>query len=394
MYIYIFNPVFKWLGFGLNLVLLGVSFFYAFLNFVETKRYLKAYRHEIWIILFIISFLFLRIQTATTQEGYDEVFRVVDMLLSQLLIPMFIVRFVLIKCKEAGFYNIMITVGVVAALITLVCALSPAVNMFVRGLQTDREFSGMSTTSQMELGYRCFGLATNLTSAYGYMMGVFGSLCLVQMKSRWHYFLFVILFLFAAAVNARTGMMAIFVTLFLLAFNSAYSLSIKQMLLIFVFIAAVFFGYNSLKVYLPSTYDFISSFVDFISDSNNYEGSYYDRNLHFPKTSDGIIWGEGINIYGTNSIYSSDIGFVRNVYLGGFFFIGLLLIHQFVLYKKMIRRSGDFIFIIGLAISVLIFHYKGLVLYTSSAISRFVMLYYFVLVYNELHKKSKILLYK
>ncbi len=391
VYIYIFNPVFKVLDFGLNVFLLLVSGIYAFTHLNLFKKYLKAYKHELWIIIFMMLYLSIGLLL----NGLDNIVGVVrlqEMILTLLFIPFFLVETVISRFKDKGFLNMMITVGLIAATITLLCLIFPQFQNIIRGIQTNREIGVLESSDEFLL--RGFGLGGNLTSAYGYIMGVCGAICLIKLKySRSYYVFYVLLFVLAAAVNARTGMLAVVIAMAFMLMRNVKRFNIGYLLAACILIVLLLYGYQLLEVYFPYAYEFISDFVKFFSSTDNYKGSAYDNMLHFPRTLNGLVFGEGRDVFGIGTEETSDIGFVRDIYMGGIVFVTMLAMYLYILFKKMYRRSGDLILVLILAMSVMLFYYKGLVFYASHAVSRFIMLFYFVLVYNELHK-NRIIVFK
>lgn len=397
LYIYIFNPVFIIPGFGLNNLLLLFAGVYCVINRKVFFRDILLYRRELVLITLMIIYL-LVIVTMTGGGYYEGVTALFGYFTTLLFLPIFLVHALISKVKTQGFFNIMISVGLVAATISILCLLFPGFNMFIRGIQSGEEMESVEDLGLSLL--RSFGLGGNLTSAYGYMMGLFSAYCVLKINrvNKWYYLLFSIVFFVAAIINARTGVFPFFIALIFILFRSLRKFSIKYLLIIGMFVLAGIIAFNYLERKNPEMYDYLYGFFTFFSSSNNFEQSSYSRMWFFPETLQGLIFGEGRNVFGIgdnpNSSVgtTSDIGFVRNVFLGGIVFLFLLLIEQFTLFRNMYKRSGKELFVLVLGLSVLIFHFKGSLCYITTAVSRFVLLFYFVLVYNTRNKKNPIIL--
>lgn len=391
LYVFIFNPVFRWLDYGLNVPLLLVSFIYAVFNFPVFLKYIREYKKELWLIALMMLYLSVMLLFHSNSE-VQGASRLIELVLTLLFIPIFLVNVVLSKHKNKGFLNIIIHVGLIAALITSFCLIFPSVQSFIRGIQTERELASLERLD--ELFIRGFGLGGNLTSSYGYMMGICGGICLLRLNTlRWYYIFYILLFVLGAAVNARTGIIAVVIASVLMLIKQVKHFSISYGIALFLILCLLIWGYRSMEVYLPNAYHFVSDFVDFFLSKDDYRTSSYVRMLHFPKTTLGLWFGDAKDVMGSGGYDSSDIGFVRDIYLGGLVFLSLLMLEQFIMYRKMMHRSGDVLFIIFLSLSVLVFYYKGFMPYISSAVTRFVTLYYFVLVYNKIHKNNIIKIY-
>lgn len=390
-YIYIFNPVFGFIGMGLNNILLLVAGVYFILNSGVFVLNAKMYGTELILICIMIVYLIITVFLSGTGY-YQGALDLLSFLTTLLFLPIFLVNAVLANHKEVGFYNLMINVGLVGAVITALSMVLPGLNTFLRGIQIGNELDVMENLGQLSV--RGFGLGGNLTSAYGYIMGIFASICTLKMieSKKRYYIIYIILFLIAVMVNARTGLFALLITLGYIFLKSVGSFSVRGILLLLGIVAGAFLMLILLKKFSPDMYEFIGEFIDFLSTLSNYEGSAYDQMLHFPETAHGLIFGEGYNIF-LADFMNSDLGYVRNIYLGGILFLTLLMLEQFVAYLKMYHRSGRDIFVIILFLSVNVFHYKGSMFYTPTAVSRFVMLYYFVLVYNYLFEDEPIVMY-
>ena len=383
------------LGFGLNNVLLLVAGVYCLLNRSIFMRDLKLYRKEMALILIMIVYLF--VITLSGGGYYKGVTALFGYFTTLLFLPIFLVHTLLINVKDKGFFNIIIHVGLIAAFISITCFLLPDFNLFIRSIQTDVEMESVDDLGLSML--RSFGLGGNLTSAYGYMMGLLSAFCLLKMPEvkKWYYLIYSLLFLIAAIINARTSVFPFLFSLVFLLLKSLKTLSIKFIAIVGLIIAALGYGlFSYLERNNPEMFDYLYTFIDFFSSYENLEDSAYSSMWFFPETVQGVVFGEGRSVFGADNELnmSSDIGFVRNIYLGGLFFLFLLFNEQFIQYKNMYERSNKELFVIILALSVIVFHYKGSLCYITTAVSRFVMLYYFVLVFNKRSKNQEIVLFK
>ena len=388
LYIYLFNPVFVFPGFGLNNIMLLVAGVYCLLNKEVFLRELSMYRVELFFALLAVLYFMIMsfISDSVYINGVSSLFGLFSTLL---FLPIFLVNVVFKRFNDIGFFFFFFFVGLMAACISVFSLIFPAFNSFIRGIQTDIEMEGVDKLGLESL--RSFGLGGNLTSAYGYIMGIFASICLLIMVEtrQWIYGLYILFFLAAAMINARTGILVFVIALLYVFANSIRRFSIKNIAFIGLIVLIAVSAFLYLQTVNSEMFDYLYSFVEFFITLNDFEDSAYSRMLIFPDTLQGFIWGEGLDVFGGDAGEGSDIGYVRNIFFGGLFFLLLIVAEQFVLFKNMYIRSGRAPFVLMMALSVMIFHYKGCLCYGVNAVSRFLMLYYFLLSYNITHSEEE-----
>ena len=211
LYLYIFNPVFVWPGFGFVLILMAVSLLYFAIHKQTLYNYLAYYQTELYLSIIMILYVpFICIVNGT--DGIQMGVELINWVISTVLVPIFLIE-VFLKKLNCNFFDIILKVGFVASLITCLALFFPPFNVFLRSIQDAREFTEFA---QEQFSFRYFGLANNLSNGYGYVQGILASLCLLRLDIKHkRYVLYFITMIISVVVNARTGLFPIFLTLIL-----------------------------------------------------------------------------------------------------------------------------------------------------------------------------------
>ena len=323
---------------------------------------------------------------ANGEEDLQVVSELITWVIMSTCVPIFLIRVLLVRCKGLVFWDAILFVGFIASLISCIALLVPGVNMFLREIQL--EITGGQSEEQM--AFRFFGLAINLSSAYGYMQGLMASLCLLRLdKNHKRYALYFLTMIISVIINARTGLVPVFLTVLYLVVNAAIKFKVGQLIKLSIAAAFAFISTSFIIRQLPDVSDFVMDFFDqlsimFLEDDNGLENSAYVTMLKFPETATGLIFGEGRSLYGAGAWISSDIGYVNQIFLGGIIFAGSLIIYEIVLYRQIIKMSKEKVFATIFFLSILAFNYKGVNFYAGGAYIKVWILYYFVLVHNQI----------
>lgn len=409
LYLYLYNPIPKWPGVGFVALLMLVALAYGALHYKTVLGYLKYYRAELLLSLFMIVY----VPAICLVNGHAWMPVAKDLVLwlwCVTLVPIFLLEAVLSKYKSIRILDLLLDVGVVAASITLLAVLVPSFNTFLRGIQSFQEYAGVSDMVETQSGYRFFGLASNLVSGYGFVQGILASLCLLKIARKrlirirenrfvkvnregWFYVFAFFALLLSVVVNARTGLFPVILTALFLLLRSLRKRDVRTFVKIGIGVAAVAVAFVVLLKVFPEiaafALDFFLQISGFLGDSG-IGSSAYGTMLKFPDTLTGIVFGEGRSIFLEEMGYRSDIAYVNQLFMGGLVFVAALLVYEFIVYRKICKRSGTFLFPTVCFLSLLIFNYKGTAFYATNAVVKFWMLYYFALVYNKRHRDRPI----
>lgn len=374
LYIYLYNPIFQVLGFGLIKVLLIVSIFYFFYN-KTARNYLLNFKSEFLFLLLIISyiipFVFMGDGTAKVVPYQHFIW-----LLESFLIPVFFIFAFNSIFTSLNYIKIFVVIGFVASLITIYLLINPSVNIWVRSSLIIDTLDITHT----DLDFRGFSLAEGSSFDYGIMQGIILSLCLLNLRKSLLYAIPILPLFISILFNARIGFSVVIITLILMFFNKR--LNFKAI------VGAALVSLVSFQIYNSSSFvsqndsglewglSFFEDTFDFIKGDSS--GSNYDilsdDMLFFPTNAINLIFGEGRNVFGLD-YGGSDIGYVNQIFTGGILYLILLLLFQYYLYKKYKFYSNDKMFFAIIFLTLLVVNIKGNAFFISVGFSRFIILF-------------------
>lgn len=387
LYIYIYNPVFSFIGVGLVNVLLLASIVYAIVKWKRVQYYVGYYRKELKLSFLMILYLVI-IKMVNGVQNYSEVVTMVLWQLTTVLIPIYLLEYVLPKFHIKDLLDFLLKVAFVAAVISILCLLFPQINQVVRSIQITDELDAIKDGT---VDYRCYGLATNLTSAYGAVQGVLASIALLKFdKNRPIYGVYFLFLMAAAAINARTGLLPIIIAVGYKVLSSFKRRPFKTAIYIVAILGVFSYFLAYVASLVPETFEFIAAFfnaiISFVLYGDTDGGAWFnmlETFIRFPDTLRGLIFGEGHTILEVGRFESSDIGFINQIFLGGLIFTLVLLYYEIRLYGKMWKVSHkDFIYML-LFMTAVLMNIKGMNFYISNSFTRLIMLLYFYQFYQK-----------
>ena len=414
LYVYIYNPIPAWPGVGLVSLLMVIALAYGAIHYKTVLGYMKYYKAELLLsacmLLYVPAVCLIQGQNAMTiaRELFMWIWCIT-------LVPIFLLEAVLSHYKSVRFLDLVLDIGIVAGFITLLSVLVPPFNTFIKAIQSSREYAEIADMMELQSGFRCFGLASNLVSGYGFVQGILASLCLLKITRKrfirikekrfvrvngeglFYLFSFLVLLL-SVLVNARTGLFPVLLTVLFLLLRSLKKRDVRTFVKIGIGIVLIVGAFFLLLKRFPEigafVLDFFQQLTSLLFDDAGVGATAYGTMLKFPETLTGLIFGEGRSIFLEETGFRSDIAYINQLFLGGIVFVAMLLVYEFIVYRKICKRSGTFLFPTVFFVSLLIFNYKGTNFYATNAVVKLWMLYYFVLVYNLRHPNRPIPLSK
>jgi len=387
LYIYIFNPIFVAIGIGLVKALLLLSILYYLLKREYVKAYIPDCRN-LYTLLFL-SIIYCTLIIMLSSGNSNAPYSIFIWILECTFIPIFLIRNIFLKYNLCLFETL-VNVSLFAACISVFLFLNPSINDFVQGGVVELPYE-----NKLGKWDRCFGIAEGLTNSYGVIQGIFASLCLLKGKQSSKYYLFAFIITISVAINARTGWIPIIFTLLYVTWKNIKSGKIMYFVSIAIAVWSVMFfiekyGGEHVNTIEFSLGFFTSSYDFFINGDtgDDYYGAL-NRFIHFPQSFLGILLGEGKTMFGDPN-HSSDIGYINQIYTGGLVYLITLIITQIMIYKKLYYRYKYHFLIFLLFATAFIINFKGITFYTSESFSRFVMLFYFVVLHNKMFPNKKI----
>lgn len=379
-------------GISFGTMFLVAALYYTFYRLAVFRKYLSHYRTGLLMNFFAL----LYVAIVCSMNGVEDIVVVKGLFLWLLfctVVPFFITEALITKIKYMTFWEFIIELGFIASIISCIALFSRPFNDFLRNIQLELNTEG--GVLDMQLDFRAFGFADLLTSAYGYIQGLIASLCLFLIdKQHKRYILYIVLLFISVVINARTGLFPIGLTIFYLSINSILNFKIG---LLIKYIATSVLGVFLVIMVLmqfPDIIDFVQDFIDQLSLiflEDEFENSAYSKMLIFPNTTTGLVFGEGHSIFGSETMDSSDIGYVNQIFIGGLVFVITLVIYELFIYSSILKMSKEKAFATIFFISILIFNYKGVNFYSFSvSYLRLWILYYYILVHNKINPQNRI----
>lgn len=374
LYGYIYNPIFSVVGLGSVKILLLIAIIYSFFN----KAIFKSLIYFKIEFIFILILIFYSILSSLRSEVglFTQAYLYIIWFVESIYLP--IVIFIVFK-KEIDKYQwdkLLITIGAISAVISIILIFNPSLNNFVR--YTLIQTSG-NESDQYAL-IRDFGFADGLRGAYPMTQGIILGLCLFAMRKNIWYALLILPLIVSIAFNARTGLLAIPVSLLLLLVHFKFNLRV-----ILVFTTLILVGLN-LTLLFPSfisnnqeTFDWLS--IGYDEAVANFQG---ERTGHASETLLIEEKFEPPNIlslfFGTGN-FSKGLGRVDNGYyyllwFGGWVFMSINLLFALYTFLRINRVEKQKYYPYLFFSLLLIFTVKSNFLFNPSGISRLIGIYY------------------
>ena len=376
LYIYIYNPIFKFLGFGSIKILLFFSILYLII-FSKISYLVKLFYKELAFTLVLIVYsllIYLFRGPAGTEMAYSHAIWFAE----GFLIPLFLITYFKEQFAQHDFNKLLISVGFVASCISIFLILNPELNSQIRANVI------MDSLDLSETGYwtfRGFTIAESSSFYYGIIQGIMIGFCLYIMKKNYFYIVPIITLFISILFNARTGLMIVIVAFFILIFFK--KISFKQISNIAVIVTLIILVIGTLPIIEENSktiewaFSFFIETKDFANSSkgdNTYNTLLNDM-LFFPENFWDFLFGSGKIVF-LEGERTSDVGYVIQIFEGGIFYLSLMLLFLLLMYKRIAFFEKEKFFPLFFTIVILVANVKGTSLFVSGGFFRFFTLYY------------------
>lgn len=273
---------------------------------------------------------------------------------------------------EDAFNNSLLFASLLQVFFAILAYVSPEIRAF---FMRNIDYSKISYM----YAYRMYGFARYLTGftafAQGAIAAYFFWLGITKNKK---YFLSVPLILFSAVINARTSMVIFIGAVLVIFFTSKLKFTSKMIFAVAIILSVI--GGNYLLEYLRlnstnQTVGFVVDFFDvmkafFNGDTTGYFIYATNSSKYVLPTGIQFIFGTGKNIFkqSIDVAFTSDIGFVNDIWVGGIVFVFLYYsfwIWLCLLLKRKISKTGmqssSLAFVAMIAIALVVSNFKGIV---------------------------------
>ncbi|MBS3988906.1 MAG: hypothetical protein KGZ44_03030 [Dethiobacter sp.] len=388
VFLFIFNPN---IFFNLNIsIFLFLIALFSFLFFSKEYQLLVKNKNLFTYIFFLLYIIFYLILLSVL-VGSDAFLMAYTYLLVifSLVCSFFIVVIYgrLYKLSFVSFLMFLISIGFVQLIFVFFTIITPEFREFL--LTTSRD-ENLWIISNYSGGLRSFGLANGYTSTFPMLMGVYALIAILMALNKHFlnlnfYWLFAlsILFLISVILNARIGLVPIFIFILSIIFFMVCSVKYLVSGLKFLILCGILFVLTlliNLDVYkytvrLTWAAEEIAALI-----SGDKVGTFLvlGNMFHFPDNTFALIFGTGLSVFGdqNNFTFSSDIGFVRDIYMFGIFNTLLLIFVIIYLTSPLRKYLNDYFGVIAtfsLFVALISYYFKGAT-WSSSEIYNFIVL--------------------
>ena len=384
MYIYLYNPIFQFLDFGMIKIVLLLSIIYIVIH-KKTILFITIFSKEILFTLILTIY-----SSIAVFSGNGTAFAVpythIVWFLECFVIPFFFMLFFKNIFQERSWESIIVHTGLIASLITFFLILNPDFNSFIRDSVIRDPLTNISDKIIL---FRGFTIAENSTFSFGVVQGIILSICIISLQKNYLYAIPIIFLFISILFNARIGLVITSIAIVLLLLSK--KIKTKHIL---IFGSVLYFGYlflfksNFAQNNLESLKWGFSFFEDSFMFINGHDRQYSNFSVlndmvNYPPTIIGIIFGDGRTVLGEYK--GSDIGYINQIFIGGLFYLLIMLSFMFYMFTKNIKYSTNKTFSILFFLTLLIVNFKGDALFVSNGFFRLIASYY---VYCILTKRT------
>jgi hypothetical protein len=301
-----------------------ISFFYLY---AKKKLFSKIINLPL-LKIFIIFLILLNLNTlilGVASNEYSNLYWAAQTLLEVIPISIFIVVVcLLLGYNHIDFYNLILATGMLQVILIVIAVIFPEARDWM--IQNAMTSSFDEVFDKIKL-FRAYGFSSNLTFSMPLFLGLCSIIAYamgVYISSR--YFLLVPFYIFGIAINARIGLIGIFIIAILV-------LTIKYKSKPYILMSYVVIFYSLIKLaivfieYMAVQSVDVGFWIWFLSGINEYDSfsrGETDNNLYILTTyliapnNLNLFFGTGEDVF-NRELNRSDIGYVVNLYYGGLF---------------------------------------------------------------------------
>ncbi len=381
LYIFLYNPIFKILGFGLIKVLLLFSIIYL----LYKKELIKSFiRFRIELIFTVLLIVYSLIVAGLNSGSVVSVpYTHLIWFLECFVIPVFLITCFKDIFDKYSWESIIVFIGFIASCITLFLVFNPEHNLYIR---ENVIIDTLDTVVTGDYSFRGFTIAESSSYSYGIVQGLILSLCIFSLKRNILFAIPIIPLFISIFFNARMGFSVIFFALILSFIYKKFNF--KYILIITVFAFTIVYVMLETELFKENEYTIkwgMSFFTDTYSllkgneTNSNYE-ILYQNMFQLPDNFSGLVFGEGNSLFGKKN--GSDIGYVNILFIGGFIYLLLMLFFLFYLYARNYKFAEDKIYPVLFLITLLAVNIKGMAFFVPNGFYRLITMYYVITIYG------------
>jgi hypothetical protein len=370
LYLYIYNPVFKFLGIG------AIKFFWIpcllYLVFKKnTIKYLNIFKLELFFIILLIFYV-LFVTVMNNGNAYNVAYSHFLFIIECIIIPIILSVFFKDLILRISINKSFIVTGFTASLISIFLLIIPDLNLFVRQniIIDDLDSADMGVLQYI----RGFTISGESSFGYGIVQGLIFGISLFESKKSSKYFIPLFPLILSIMLNARVGFFMVIISLVLMV----NKLNLKFVLFVVSIILIILFSFSMVSDDLLKSLEWSLTFFEesmgFLKGDSSDNSTYnvLSDYIVFPNTLSGLMFGLGQIKIG----FGSDIGYVNHIFTGGIIYLFFMLLILLLIFLRFINFGLPRILTILFIFSILVVNLKGPGLFASQTFLRLIMFYY------------------
>lgn len=283
------------------------------------------------------------------------------------------------KEKKDSLFNLIIMASLIQSFLAIITFLNDDFkNLLFTNFYKDLVDSYILTGRKSILGFRMYGFSVGFLLQMPVVQGLIASLCFYfAINKSFKYIIPIPFLLFSAIINARTSFIIFLINLFIILIFYFKGLNIKKFVTITLIVIFTIFAVFATLSFLENTDNELYNW--FLMGINEVEhflrgekiGTFAVLNNMWHIPNKNIFIGNGYDIFG-GGYYSSDIGFINILFLGGISF-SFFLYSSYVLFLFFSLKKNN-LYLCILVISIFLCNIKGNV-FIQSPITNFLFLF-------------------
>ena len=347
---------------------------------------------SIFRYLVVISYIFLLY--ICYYIFYDAEKRLSIIVFIILSIPIsYFLGYIVNRCKKnlISFFIILCNIQVIFVIITF---LNPSIREYILNLSGSEALINLSNWNDTAL--RSFGYARSYTSTMPIFLGVFAAFLVFRTidKYRTINLIYIILYIFSIFLNARVGIVAFVISLFILYLyrmnkfkNNIY---VIVSIIFLVLLSSYMLSFNTIYSFsrIKDGMDEIYNLIILGKSTGTFK--VLQNMIFIPNSLDDLLIGTGINVY-MHADKTSDIGYVIDIFEIGIIGLFVNILSLFFLYiairKQYIEQTSyEYKALNNIIFSLLIlFHFKGNVFASNELYNtQLILLFYLFFIKREI----------
>ena len=212
LYLYIYNPVFKFIGIG-SIKLFWIPCILYLILKKNTLKYLGIFKLEFFFMILLIFYVLL-VTLMNNGNAYNVGYSHFLFIIECIIIPIGLSVFFKDLILKIGINKSFIVTGFIASLISISLLIIPDLNLFVRQniIVDDLDSVDMGVLQYI----RGFTISGESTFGYGIIQGLIFGICLFESKKSAKYLIPLFPLIISIMLNARVGFFMVLISIILM----------------------------------------------------------------------------------------------------------------------------------------------------------------------------------